>query len=231
MTTEQLIKLIEVFVTFVQAVIWPLLVVFLVFYFRTPLRKFLNDLSEFDFSAGPSGLKATAKKHFEAAALLGAASAKSNDTSDSKQISDEGQARKIADVVSRAVEPKAVRRLAEASVLWVDDNPSNNFYERKALEALGLHFTLSPSTDDALEKIRLNKYDVIISDMGRPPDTQAGYTLLAEKRKLGDTGPFIIYAGSNKPEHKMEARQKGAFGTTNDPQELFQLVLSAIQSD
>jgi hypothetical protein len=48
---------------------------------------------------------------------------------------------------------------------------------------------------------------------------------------LGDKTPFIIYAGSNLPEHKREAQQKGALGSTNNPRELFQLVLSAIQSE
>jgi CheY-like chemotaxis protein len=144
-------------------------------------------------------------------------------------VSDEERAREIANVVNQAITPKSLRRLEEASVLWVDDNPSNNLYARKALEALGIHFTISTATDDALEKLRVNKYDVVISDMGRPPDNRAGYTLLAEMKKLGIKTPFVIYAGSNRPEHKAEARQKGAIGTTNNPQELFQMVLGAIQ--
>ncbi len=42
------------------------------------------------------------------------------------------QAREVANAVSQEVTPKKARRLAEASVLWVDDNPSNNFYLRQA---------------------------------------------------------------------------------------------------
>ncbi len=232
MDTEQFTKLIEALASLIQALGWPLLVLFLAVYFGAPLKKFLSDVGEFTFKAGTSGLEATAKRQqIEAAALLGAASAKPTDATGSKQVPDEEKAREIANVVSQAVNPKAVRRLAGASVLWVDDNPSNNLYERKALEALGIRFTISTSTTDALEKVRINKYDAIISDMGRPPDKRAGYTLLAEKQKLGDKTPFVIYAGSNLPEHKAEARQKGAFGSTNNPQELFQMVLSAIQSE
>jgi CheY-like chemotaxis protein len=55
-------------------------------------------------------------------------------------------------------------------VLWVDDHPSNNYYKRKALELLGIHFTISTSTADALEKASKHKYDVIISDMQHPFD-------------------------------------------------------------
>ncbi len=233
MSVDQFTKLIEAITALVQALGWPLLVLFLAIYFGAPLKRFLSDVGEFSVKAGTSGLEATAKRQqIEAAALLGAASAsKPSDASAPKPPPDEDKAREIANVVSQAVRPKAIRRLAEASVLWVDDNPSNNLYERKALEAVGIRFTISTSTNDALEKLRAFKYDVIISDMGRPPDKQAGYTLLAEKQKLGDKTPYIIYAGSNAPEHKTEARQKGAVGSTNDPQELFQLVLGAIQSE
>ena len=232
MNIEQFTKLIEAIASLVQALGWPFLVLFLILYFSAPLKKFLNDVGEFTFKAGASGLEATAKRQqIEAAAFLGAASASKAADSSAQKPPDEDKARGIANVVSQAIKPKGIRRLAEASVLWVDDNPSSNLYERKALEALGIRLTLSTSTDDALEKLRAYKYDVIISDMGRPPDKQAGYTLLEEKQKVGDTTPFIIYAGSNAPEHKAEARQKGAFGSTNNPQELFQLVLGAIQAD
>lgn len=227
--TEQITKLIEVIATLVQALSWPLIVFFILIYFGAPLKKFLSDIGEFTFKAGASGLEATAKRQqIEAAALLGAASVKSTELPAEQKAPDVEKAREIADVVSRAVKPKAVRRLAEASVLWVDDIPANNLYERKALETLGLHFTVSTSTDDALEKLRLKKYNVIISDMGRPSDMRAGYTLLEAIRKLGETTPFVIYSSSNLQEHKAEARRRGAFGNTNNPQELFELVLSAI---
>jgi hypothetical protein len=64
--------------------------------------------------------------------------------------------------------------------------------------------------------------------MGRPPYPRAGYTLLDALLKRGDQTPFIVYAGSDKPEHKAEARKHDALGSTNRPQELFQLVLTAI---
>lgn len=110
------------------------------------------------------------------------------------------------------------------SVLWVDDRPSNNIYERRTLEGLGIQFTISTSTDDALGKLMRHRYDAIISDMGRPPDNQAGYTLLAEIRRLRIEIPFIIYASSDRPEHKAEAQERGAFGSTGTPFILFDLV-------
>ncbi len=98
------------------------------------------------------------------------------------------------------------------------------------LEALGIQFTISKSTEDALERLERKHYDLIISDMSRPPDQQAGYTLLEQVRARNITTPFIIYAGSKKPEYIAEARKRGAFGTTNDPQELFELVVAALKN-
>jgi len=186
-------------------------------------------MGEFSFKAGPSGLEASGKRQFEAAALLGAASAsRITEGVEEKQLPKEEQARQIANVVSEASKPKTARRLEGANVLWVDDRPSNNTFERAAMEALGVRFTISTTTEDALEKLRQNRFDAIISDMGRPPDNRAGYTLLDEIRKQNIKTPYIIYAGSNAPEHRAEAQRRGALGSTNNPQELLQLVTSAI---
>ena len=107
----------------------------------------------------------------------------------------EADLREIADTVSGAIQPKSARRISGSSVLWVDDRPANDVYERRALEALGIRVTTSLSTEEALEKARSTQYDAIISDMGRPPDPQAGYTLLDQLRKNKIDIPFIIYAG------------------------------------
>ena len=104
------------------------------------------------------------------------------------------------------------------------------------MEAVGIQTTLSKSTEDALEKIHSDTYDVIISDMGRqPPNPQApyenmaGYDLLDKLKTEHINTPFIIYAGSNSPKHQKETVKHGGFGTTNNTQELFQMVIDAIQ--
>ncbi len=155
------------------------------------------------------------------------------DTSTNDQrISDEDRVRQIAHTVSETGMFEGSRRLSGALVLWVDDNPQNNVFERRALESVGIRVTNSTSTSDALQKISTTRYDVIISDMGRREEggyaDTAGYTLLDKLRGSNISTPFIIYAGSNEPKHKAEANRRGAQGSTNNPQELFQLVTSAI---
>lgn len=127
-------------------------------------------------------------------------------------------------------EPRATRF---PSVLWVDDSPANNVRERQSLEdILKARFTISTSTEDALERLAKapGQYQAVISDMSRPPDRMAGYTLLEAMRKQGINIPVIFYTSSNRPVHKEEARRRGAFGQTSSPQELLQLLAEAVRS-
>jgi CheY-like chemotaxis protein len=113
-------------------------------------------------------------------------------------------------------------------VLWVDDRPDNNIIERRSMAAYNIDFVLAQSTGQALAELRKQQFDAIISDMGRPPDSRAGYTLLEAVRGSGDLTPYFIYAGSRDPAHVREARSRGAQGTTNMGDELLQMLLQAV---
>jgi CheY-like chemotaxis protein len=122
--------------------------------------------------------------------------------------------------------PDKVRR----QVLWVDDRPDNNVIERRSMEPYNIDFVLAGSTGKALAQLRTGHFDAIISDMGRPPDPRAGYTLLEALRDSGDQTPYFIYAGSRKPEHIREALDRGAQGTTNLGDELLRMILKSVDS-
>ena len=245
MDIDHWIKMLEVMVSLLQVLIWPFLVVFALLYLGKTLKNYIDDLrkdknvSELSAEVGTTGVKFNVKREVEVATNLALAVAKSqsSEAASTDQAPTEVKTQEVLNIVNKAAIWHTVQQVAGAKVLWVDDNPSNNYYERSSLEALGIQFTLSTSTEDALEKVRYNSYDLIISDMGRQPpdpqapyDRQAGYTLLEELQKRNIHAPFIIYAGSNLPEHKAEIKRRGGFGTTNNPQELFQLIINAIQN-
>lgn len=158
-----------------------------------------------------------------AAASLTAATAKADTPTSETDI------QKIVDAVRQAfpTRPHGANDWRN-HVLWVDDRPDNNTYERRAFEAVGLRFTLALSTNEALELLKRNKYAVIISDMGRREGAKEGYVLLDAIRRQGDQTPYFIYAGSNLPEHKRETVAHGGQGSTNNPEELFQMVMKAV---
>ena len=142
---------------------------------------------------------------------------------------EDNQISELVDLISKAGKsrPSDAQR---HGILWVDDNPENNVNERRAFEAQGLEIRLALTTLEALSILKSDRFSIIISDMGRKEGSQEGYVLLEEIRRTGNTTPFVIYAGSNLPEHKKMAIERGAIGSTNRAQELFSLVMSAIQS-
>lgn len=58
---EDATRLIETVVTLIGALSWPLVVVFVVYYFGEPLKGVIKHVAEFSFKASPTGLEASAK--------------------------------------------------------------------------------------------------------------------------------------------------------------------------
>src|SRR5262249_19810016 len=90
-------------------------------------------------------------------------------------------------------------------ILWVDDRPENNVFERQALESMGLEFTLALSTNEALHVLATRRFAAIISDMGRKEGPREGYVLLEEVRKRDKSTPYFLSTGSRAPQHRREA--------------------------
>ena len=226
MSVDDIVKLFDAITKLLNVLIWPGIILFILIRFGRDLREFFSSLGELSLKG--AGFEASLKrKQAEVVAALSAAAASKPDE-DKTRESVAKEAMIAADVVAEVVTPRAIRRASRSTVLWVDDNPNNNSYQRQALEAIGVSFVLAKSTDEGLKKISQQRFDAIISDMGRPPDSRAGYTLLDKLRSSGDQTPFIIYAGSRDPEHVAESRRHGAIGCTNNPNELFEMVLSAL---
>jgi CheY-like chemotaxis protein len=181
---------------------------------------------------GPSDFKDEdnfVKMQMSTAMSLAAATAKQPDSTLNTEVSQK-QLEKILELVSRTSKREKVSS-SKNRILWVDDRPENNIYERKAFEAQGIDFSLALNTNEALDLLTSNDYVAIISDMGRKEGAQEGYVLLDKVRKSGIDTPFFIYAGSNAPEHKQMARERGAQGSTNRADELYKMVMDRITNN
>lgn len=225
MSIDGFVKVVEAITHLLGVLLWPAVFVFMLVRFHSAITDFVSTLGEFSFKA--AGIEATAKVRAQAAASLAAANTSHPESEASPQATLQ-ETRGAAQVATNAITPQVIRRAERSTVLWVDDNPDNNLHEREALEIVGVSFVISKSTEDALDQVSRQTFDLIISDMGRPPDPRAGYTLLDKLRANGSQVPFIIYAGSRAPEHQAEAKRHGALGCTNRPNELFEMVLSAL---
>lgn len=138
---------------------------------------------------------------------------------------------RLRQTVDRAFEPATLDNMIGKSVLWVDDNPANNALAVRALRKFRLDIEEATSTEAALEASRRRRFDLVISDMGRGEDMRAGYTLLQGLRDSGSTIPFFIFAGSDKPEFRREAAERGAQLSTNDMLELVDYVVKYLGTE
>jgi CheY-like chemotaxis protein len=126
-----------------------------------------------------------------------------------------------------------VRRepLSPRRILWVDDNPGNNVWERRALESYGVEFAIARDTAQALQVIAdTGPFTAIISDMGRTGDRQAGLTLLKRVRDARMDTPYFIYTTRRAASGLWPvARLSKAQGITGDPDALVEMVMAAIR--
>jgi CheY-like chemotaxis protein len=218
-------KLLEATAKLVGVIIWPAAIGYILVRFGSDIGDFISNLGEMTLKWG--GFEASVKRRQnEAGAALVAATISRQEVG-ATPVSAANAAKEAVQAVGE-VNARTLRKLEGSEVLWVDDRPENNQYERQALEALGIGFVISTSTDDASNRIKTRHFDAIISDMGRSSDPQAGYTLLDKLRTSGNSIPFIIYASSRSPEHQAEARRRGAIGCTNNATELFEMVVSTL---
>ena len=111
-------------------------------------------------------------------------------------------------------------------LLWVDDNPENNFNERRMFRQLAVDIDTVKSTEEALKALRQGAYDVIVSDMVRGDDRTAGMDLLRRLSTDKNFVPVIFYVGSFTPQQGTPAM---AFGITNRPDELLHLMLDVLE--
>ena len=120
-----------------------------------------------------------------------------------------------------------LERPSERLVLWVDDRPDNNRWERTALESYGIRFELAESTSDALAAAARVSFAAIISDLGRGYERRAGLDLLSSLRASGSTAPYFIYTSSRAARWlgEIDAVQ----GVTADPDELVAMVVAAVR--
>jgi CheY-like chemotaxis protein len=111
-------------------------------------------------------------------------------------------------------------------VLWVDDKPANNFYERVALSQIGLTVDLAVSTAEGLGSVKFLNPDVILSDMERDGKRDAGLTFLRALRDQGIGTPLIFYI---QEVDETRGIPVGAFAITERPDELLHLVLDVLE--
>jgi CheY-like chemotaxis protein len=199
---------------------WVLLAVFVVWLLRQPLTAAVSRLASFEAFGVKFALSGGAA--LDAAIEL----AEKNPT---WPVEVPAADRKAA--IDRANANRSVFEGAE--ILWVDDRPSNNRNEARMLRSFGALITFAATTDEALDALKAgteqhHAFDLILSDISRElpvRDMKAGLTMLPGLRNAGFRQPVIYYVGRPNADAGVPA---DAFGLTNRPDQLLQLVIDAL---
>jgi CheY-like chemotaxis protein len=111
----------------------------------------------------------------------------------------DGQATRVTPDERRGV----LRRLDHATdylsggrVLWVDDHPEYNQYIIRLLRQVGMRVDLAHDTDEALVALRRSEYDIVLSDIRRGDDFDAGLRMPQTFREHHITVPVVIFTGN-----------------------------------
>jgi hypothetical protein len=114
--------------------------------------------------------------------------------------------------------------LAGANLLWVDDQPEGNLYERVALSELGAQIDLALSTSEALLFLQRKKYHAVISDMRRGAIPDEGLRMV--QSMPAGTPPVVFYILDMD---RSRGTPPDTFGITNRPDELLHLLLDVLE--
>ena len=133
----------------------------------------------------------------------------------------------VAAIPALATAPRRAAR-----VLWVDDFPANNEYERKCLRPHGIVFDNVVSTDEAVEQLRNETYDLVITDLGRRDSSDRSATAGAaflDQPVVRDGGPpVIIYAGRSAVAQRDDLVKRGALDVMENREHLLATVLKVL---
>lgn len=133
------------------------------------------------------------------------------------------------DALVNAVPLHAKTPRRSARVLWVDDRPANNELERTLLRVHGIVFDNVVSTSEAIEQLKNDSYDLVITDLGRSHSSDrsetAGETLIEHPMLRRGGPPVIVYAGWWAVQRRDELIRSGASDVMENRERLIETVL------
>lgn len=205
METEVVVALVKI----IPSLLWVFIVGFFVFLFRNVI---IVDLLPRIINLKALGVEATfVKKELDRLA---------------KKSKEEvaGSSESRSQVARRAERIKSM--LKGSKILLVNDIPSQMSYVVNILESLNVKVTIATTTKEALSNLERFSFDLVISDMRRGNEIDAGINMLIKSKEMNTNKPTIFSVGQFEPERGVPPY---AFGITNRVDELMNLIFDIVE--
>lgn len=223
---DSAVKFIEAIAKLFSAIAWPVAALIILWWFGSAIRSFLASVSEGSLKG--FGIEATAKRLAADAIVSGEAKAEGKTVNFGPGI---GKSGRLADLLTNSI---PLNRVRGRLVVWVGRPPTGEQPaeqpERRALTELGIKVFGASSTQAVLNLATAEAGEVIVVDTRTPEGEALSNEILAKLTDLDISAPCIIYSSTNSPEQEIEARAKGAYGSTNTTADLIILITNALLS-
>lgn len=125
------------------------------------------------------------------------------------------------------LEPAKIKR---NRILWVDDYPINNKSVMDLLSDKGINFVTALTTEEGLNLYKSDEYDLIITDMGRGHERDAGLSLLKGLRLLHCPIPIVVYTTRSAIDrYGAEATRLGAYKVTHGIGNIISIISNVLE--
>nr|WP_240969233.1 response regulator [Streptomyces sp. HNM0575] len=120
----------------------------------------------------------------------------------------------------------AADTLSGGKILWVDDHPEKNGALIRLFRSMEMRVDTVHSTNEAKLALGHGSYDLIISDIDRHGDPQAGISMLRELESMVIGLPVLIHSVNFNPELGVDHR---IFAATTKPVEIVHYVIDLME--
>ncbi|WP_432195957.1 response regulator [Streptomyces sp. bgisy027] len=194
---------------FVESLVWPAVVLLSLLLYRRDISDAIRRLKSLATPAGNAEFAEAAGALLDEAAAM------------TKTVVSAGSKRGVLRRLEHAADVLKGGRL-----LWVDDHPEGNASLIQLFRAAGMEVDTALSTAEALSRLRMRSYDVILSDIGRQQDPSAGISMLRDLDDLGIDTPVVLYTLGFDYQRGFPRR---AFAVTEAPDEVVHYVIDLIE--
>lgn len=117
------------------------------------------------------------------------------------------------------------RQKKHKKILWVDDRPANNTTVIKYYEGHGILFDTALTTAQGVKLFKENSYDLVITDLDRWNEDEAGVKLIKELQHLNCRVPVIVFSSrASIKKYLEEIKRLGDYKIMNRASDVISLI-------